>query len=154
MSLVRRLARPLLSSIFISGGLDSLRNPGPKVAAADDVAAQIAARIPGIPTDDTEQLIKINAAVQVGAGALLALGKLPRLSALALAATLVPTTAAGHRFWEETDPAARAGQQIQFLKNASILGGLLIAAVDLEGRPGLAYRAASARKTAARKLPG
>jgi len=154
MTLVRRLARPLLSSIFIAGGLDSLRNPGPKVPAAEDVAAPIAARIPGIPVGDTEQLIRINGAVQVGAGALLALGKLPRLSALALAATLVPTTAAGHRFWEETDPSARAMQQIHFLKNVSLLGGLLIAAVDLEGRPGLAYRASAARKTAARKLPG
>ena len=154
MTLVRRLARPLLSSIFIAGGVDSLRSPGPKVASAQDVAPPIAAHIPGLPADDTEQLIRINTAVQVGAGALLALGKFPRLSALALAATLVPTTAAGHRFWEETDPATRSAQQIHFLKNVSLLGGLLIAAVDLEGRPGLAYRASSARRTAARKLPG
>lgn len=154
MTLVRRLARPLLSAVFIAGGLDSLRNPGPKAAAAEDVAPPIAAHIPGIPEDDTEQLVKINAAVQVGAGTLLAMGKVPRLSALALALSLVPTTAAGHRFWEETDPTARAGQQIHFLKNVSLLGGLLIAAVDLEGRPGLAYRASAARKSAARSLPG
>jgi uncharacterized membrane protein YphA (DoxX/SURF4 family) len=153
MTVVRRIARPFLSAIFIAGGLDSLRNPGPKVAAAEDVAAPIAAHIPGIPEEDTEQLIKINAAVQLGAGTLLALGKLPRLSALALAATLVPTTAAGHRFWEETDPGTRAAQQIHFLKNVGLLGGLLIAAVDLEGRPGLAYRASTARKAAGRALP-
>ena len=30
---------------------------------------------------------------------------------------------------------------MQFLKNLGLLGGLLLAAVDTEGRPGLAYRA-------------
>ena len=48
----------------------------------------------------TEDAVRINGGVQVAAGALLTLNKLPRLAALALAATLVPTTAAGHRFWE------------------------------------------------------
>jgi putative oxidoreductase len=153
MSLVRRIARPLLSSIFIAGGMDSLRNPGSKAPAAEGVASAVAAQIPGIPADDTEQLVKINAAVQLGAGTLLAMGKLPRLSAFALALSLVPTTAAGHRFWEETEPGTRAAQQIHFLKNVSLLGGLLIAAVDLEGRPGLAYRASAARKSVARSLP-
>ncbi len=103
MTLVRRVARPMLASVFITGGLDSLRNPAPKAPAAEPVAVSLARRIPYLP-DDPEQLVKINAAVQVGAGALLALGKLPRLSALALAATLVPTTLAGHRFWEHEDP--------------------------------------------------
>jgi uncharacterized membrane protein YphA (DoxX/SURF4 family) len=75
--------------------------------------------------EDPEILVQVNGAVQVGAGVLLALGVLPRLSALALAASLVPTTAAGHRFWEEAEPAARAQQTIHFLKNAAMLGGLL-----------------------------
>jgi uncharacterized membrane protein YphA (DoxX/SURF4 family) len=153
MTLVRRIARPLLSAVFLAGGIDSLRDPGSKAPALDGMAPGIAAHIPGIPEDDTEQLVRINAAVQVGAGTLLAMGKLPRVSALALALSLVPTTAAGHRFWEETDPGARATQQIHFLKNVSLLGGLLIAAVDLEGRPGLAYRVSAARKSAARAMP-
>ena len=65
---------------------------------------------------DTEQLVKLNGAVQVAAGTTLALGILPRVSALVLAASLVPTTLAGHRFWEEEDEAARAQQTVQFLK--------------------------------------
>ena len=44
-----------------------------------------------------------------------------------LAASLVPTTLAGHRFWEETDPQAKAMQRLQFAKNTSVLGGLLLA---------------------------
>ena len=47
-------------------------------------------------------------------------------SALALAGSLVPTTLAGHRFWEEEDDAARAQQTVQFLKNLAMFGGLLM----------------------------
>ena len=51
------------------------------------------------------------------------------------------TTAAGHRFWEETDDTTRAQQQIHFLKNLGLVGGLILAAVDTEGRPSLTWRA-------------
>jgi putative oxidoreductase len=47
---------------------------------------------------------------------------------------------AGHRFWEETDPAAKANQTIHFLKNVSLMGGLLLAAVDTAGKPSVAWR--------------
>ena len=52
---------------------------------------------------------------------------LPRLSALALAGSLVPTTLGAHRFWEQQGPAATQ-QRTQFLKNAAILGGLILVA--------------------------
>jgi uncharacterized membrane protein YphA (DoxX/SURF4 family) len=68
--------------------------------------------------------------VQVGGGALLAVGIFPRLAGLALAGSLVPTTFAGHPFWQIEDPTQRAQQRVHFLKNAAILGGLLIAAFD------------------------
>jgi uncharacterized membrane protein YphA (DoxX/SURF4 family) len=90
---------------------------------------------------DVEQWVRINAGVMVGAGALLGLGKLPRLSALALAGSLVPTTAAGHRFWEHDDHATRKQQQIHFFKNAGLLGALLLASVDTEGKPSVGWRA-------------
>lgn len=148
MTVVRRLARPLLSSMFISGGVEALRHPEPKVPPAEPVAHPIASRLPYLP-EDTESLVKINAAVQVGAGTMLALGRFPRLSSLLLAGSLVPTTLAGHRFWEEDDPARRAQQQTHFLKNVGLLGGLMLAAVDTEGRPGLAWRARHAGSHAA-----
>jgi len=148
MTVVRRLARPLLSSIFVSGGLEALRNPEPKVPAADSVAPPIAAKLPYLP-EDTETLVKINAGVQVGAGLMLALGRLPRLSSVLLAGSLVPTTLAGHRFWEESDSARRAAQRLHFFKNLGLLGGLMLAAVDTEGRPGLAWRAQHATHHAA-----
>ncbi|MDL4817239.1 hypothetical protein [Actinomadura opuntiae] len=54
---------------------------------------------------------------------------LPRLAAMAIAAPLVPTTLAGHAFWELEDPMARKLQRIQFHKNAALIGGLLYAAL-------------------------
>jgi putative oxidoreductase len=85
------------------------------------------------------------------AGLSLATGRMPRISSAVLAATLLPTTAAGHRFWEEKDPAARSNQQIHFFKNLSMLGGLILAAVDTEGRPGLAWRARHGARAARRE---
>ncbi|GHH42352.1 DoxX family protein [Streptomyces candidus] len=142
----------MLASTFISGGYSTLRHPEPVAPAAEQVAVPLAQRIPKLPTDP-EQLVRINGAVQVGAGALLALGRFPRFAALALAGTLVPTTLAGHRYWEEKDPEARQEQRVQFFKNLSLLGGLLITAADTHGKPSAAWRvrnsATTARKTSA-----
>lgn len=102
------------------------------------MAPQIATR-PSLP-NETDKLVRINAAVQIGAGVLLASGRFPRLAACALAGSLVPTTVAGHRFWEEQDGAQRSQQQIHFLKNVGLLGGLILAAVDTEGAPSLGWR--------------
>ena len=129
----------MLAAVFISGGIETLRNPQPRVKRAEPVAPPVG-RALGL-TEDTEQLVKINAAVQIAGGLLLAIGRLPRLAATALAGSLVPTTAAGHRFWEESDPAQRAQQQIHFFKNVGLLGGLILAAVDTEGAPSVAWRA-------------
>lgn len=141
MKPLRRLARPLLAATFVTGGIDSLRNPGAKAPAADDLARRLSGQFPQLKETDAEQLVKANAGVQVGAGSLLAIGRFPRLSAFALAASLVPTTAAAHRFWEMDDPTQRAQHRIHFFKNLSLLGGLLIASADTAGQPGLGYRA-------------
>jgi uncharacterized membrane protein YphA (DoxX/SURF4 family) len=97
--------------------------------------------------------VQVNAAAQVAGGILLALGWFPRLAAILLAGSLVPTTLAGHRFWEIDDPADRARQRNQFLKNLGLLGGLILAAVDTEGRPSVTWRAKRAAKRAAERLP-
>lgn len=139
MALTSKIARPLLASMFVAGGADAVRNPETKEPRAEEVAPRIAGPL-GLP-DDTVLLVRLNGAVQVVAGLLLAMGRVPRLAATALAVTLLPTTLAGHPFWEEDDKAARAGQRIQFLKNLSMLGGLILAAADTEGRPSLVWRA-------------
>jgi putative oxidoreductase len=150
--LVRRIARPLLASTFIYGGIDTLRNPQSRVAGArpvvETITGQADKQLPVTVPRDVEQWVKIDAGVKVGAGALFALGRFPRLSALLLAASTVPTTLAGHRFWE-AEGAAKQGQVIHFLKNLGLIGGLLIAAVDTEGKPSVGYRARRAAHKAA-----
>jgi len=149
MTLVRRIARPLLAAQFVTGGLDAVRNPASKAPTAATVARRIAGKVPYLP-EDPEQLVRLNGAAMLGAGVLFALGRFPRLAALVLAVTLVPTTLAGHRYWEEEDEQARKLQRIQFTKNIGLLGGLMLAAVDTEGRPGVAWRTRRAARDARR----
>ncbi|MFD9754584.1 DoxX family protein [[Kitasatospora] papulosa] len=151
MAILRKVARPLLASVFISGGIRTLRDPHAVADAAEPVARPVSMRVPQLP-DDTVRLVRINSAVQVGAGVLLAAGRFPRASALALAASLVPTTLAGHAWWKAQDPEERARQRVQFTKNLSLLGGLLIAAADTHGKPSLAYRSRAAATVGARSV--
>ena len=139
MPVLRAVARPMLASIFILQGYDSFRRPERYAPRAEPVVRPIAERVSAVPAK-TEDAVRLNGAVQMVAGSLLALGRWPRLSALAIAATLVPTTLAGHRFWEEEEEGNAAQQRIHFLKNVSMLGGLLIAAADTAGKPSLAWR--------------
>lgn len=141
--LVRRLAYAAQGGIFIFGGINALKNAeghakvaAPLVEKALDAAPdRVSDPIPSSPLT----LVRINGGVQVVAGSLLALGKFPRVSALALAASLVPTTLAGHAFWS-APKEQQANQRIQFLKNLAVLGGLIVTAVDTKGQPGLAWR--------------
>jgi putative oxidoreductase len=141
----------MLASIFALQGYDTMKHPEKVVARAEPVVRPLAEAVPVVP-DKTEDAVRLNGAVQFTAGSLLALGVLPRLSALAIAATLVPTTVAGHRFWEVEDEKERAQQRIHFLKNLAIFGGLLIAAADTAGRPSLAWRSRYAARYTRRDL--
>lgn len=139
----------MLASMFLMGGYSALRNPQAHVRMAGPVTQKLSegadqATTPQTATPDEKQLVLINGAAQVLGGLALATNRLPRLASLVLAGSLIPTTAAGHRFWEETDKTQRANQQIHFFKNVSMLGGLLIAAVDTEGKPSVAWRASKA----------
>lgn len=146
----------MLASMFVYGGVNALKNAEGHAIAAKPVTdrvvplAQKAA--PGVPIPtDAKTLVQINGAAQLLGGLALATGRVPRLSSAVLAATLVPTTLAGHRFWEESDPGQKQAQTINFLKNVSMFGGLLIAGVDTEGKPGLAWRARRAASDARRE---
>jgi putative oxidoreductase len=140
MALSRRIARPMLASIFIAGGLEALSNPEGKVKAAEVVVGPIRERVSSIP-DDPETLVRLNGAVQVVSGCLLAVGRFRRLASVALICSIIPTTYAGHRFWEEADDTTRTQQRMHFFKNLGLLGGLILAALDTEGEPSLSWRA-------------
>ena len=125
---LRPAARTLTGSAYVVLGSGVLLEPGPPAREAAALMAAIRDKVPLAATDG--QVVRMNGAVQVACGALLALGRLPRLSALILAGSMVPTTLAAHRFWTVEDPVARKQQQIQFFKNAAMIGGLLFAALD------------------------
>ncbi len=120
----------MLAGVFIAGGLDALRNPEPRAETAAPVIDTMTSRLPASTAPDRVTMVQANAAVQVAAASALVLGFLPRLAALALVGSIVPTTLGGPRFWEHADPRARGKQRTQFLKNAAILGGLLVVALD------------------------
>jgi uncharacterized membrane protein YphA (DoxX/SURF4 family) len=159
MTVVRAVARPMLSAMFITSGVKALRNPEPLVPGAQPVAdrmvplvrrlapPQIGDRIP----ESTKNLVRLNGALHLVGGLALASGTGRRIGATVLAATLVPTTLAEHRFWEAKDKTERAEQQAHFVKNLGLLGGLLLAAVDTEGKPGIAWRATHGARTAKRE---
>jgi putative oxidoreductase len=151
MTPIRTAARALLGALFVGSGVAALRNPGRLVSRAKPVTDQLTPALEAahLPTDP-ETLVKLNGAVQVAGGLMLVTGHFTRPAATALAASLVPTTIAGHPFWTEEDPQRKAEQRLQFAKNLGLLGGLLYAAVDRGGRPSVAWRAQHAAKDARR----
>lgn len=116
--------RALVALVFIDGGLRTLRDPGPRVQAAGPLLARLRKHLPFLPGD--EFLVRANATVHLAGGLLLATGALQRTVSGLLAVSLVPTTIAGHRPWESTDPAQREAEIIQVVKNAGV-GGALVA---------------------------
>jgi len=120
--MIRRLGQACLGAVFVSGGIDALRHPEARAKKA--AALGLAGRL---GTDETT-LVRANAAAMVLGGAALVTDHLPRLAAAGLAASLVPTTVAGHPFWSEPDPVAAANHRSHFAKNVAILGGCLLLA--------------------------
>ncbi|HEU4361106.1 MAG TPA: DoxX family protein [Mycobacterium sp.] len=144
--LLRTIARPLLSVVFIGQGLESLRNPQAAADAARPtldglrrLPTPVTAKVPA-DTAGVETFARVNAGVQVGAGALLASGKLPRVASAALACTVIPGRVGAHMFWAEDDRDVKARMRRDFLADLSLLGGLMIASADTAGQPSLGWR--------------
>jgi putative oxidoreductase len=115
MRCLRFVARLAFAWIFVRSGYDVMTNPGRRT--------ELVAK--ALPVPEPELLVRINGGLMVAGGTALALGVKPRLAALELAATLVPTTYVGHQFWKQSDPAARRMHKVHFDKNVSLIGGLL-----------------------------
>ena len=120
--LIRRIARPLLSAVFIGQGVDSLLNPKPAAQAAAPTLDGLRA-LPdpvgsAIPSDP-QKFAQINAAVQIGGGLLLASGKAPRVASAALALTVLPANLGTHMFWSESDPQLKGEKRKDFLTDLS-----------------------------------
>jgi uncharacterized membrane protein YphA (DoxX/SURF4 family) len=151
MTLLRAFARTLLASQFVVSGFKAVRDPEPLVPAAEPLVErwmplvkkyapeQVASVIP----EDTKTLVRLNGALQLFGGLALASGKGRRLGSTLLAASLVPSTIAKYPFWSRDSAEEKAVDKAHFLKNISLLGGVLLAARDTEGKPGVVWRATS-----------
>jgi len=135
VQLTHRLTYPLLAGIFLVGGMDAVKDPDSKVPRAERVVPRILSAL-GVQAR-TEDVVRVNGVVQVAAAACLAANVFPRIAAEVLVASLLPTTIAGHRFWEEGEPAPRAMQLTHFLKNLAVIGGLVLVATDRRKRASL-----------------
>ncbi len=154
--LIRRIARPMLAAAFIATGVEVIRRPESLAETAQPYIDKAKGALPPTAADfipsDPQVVVRVNGAIHIVGGLALATGKFPRLAALSLASVVVPTTLAGHDFWNETDPHERAEQQAHFIQNVGLLGGLLLATVDTEGKPSLAWRGRKAAAAAGEKV--
>ena len=117
------VGRVLLALIFITSGFG-------KITGFEGTVGYIASK--GLPLPQIGAIIAI--VVELGGGLLLAIGFKARWAALALA---IFTLAAGilfHNYWDIADAAQKMGQQINFWKNISITGGMLLAFAFGPGR--------------------
>ena len=108
------VGRILLAVMFITSGFG-------KITGFDGTVGYIASK--GLPLPQVGAIIAI--ACELGGGLLLAFGFKARWAGLVLA---IFTLAAGvlfHDFWN-ADAAAKMGQTINFWKNVSIAGGMLM----------------------------
>ena len=120
LKLVGRLA---LAFIFVAAGANKLADLATFQASLEGMGAPA----PGI-------LAILAVACELGGGLALALGLQARLGALALVAFTIVATFLAHRFWQVEDPQAQFVQQIMFMKNFAIIGGLLYAIAAGPGR--------------------
>ena len=154
--MIRKLARPMLASVFVADGVDTLMNQQDHVEGAREVTKRLRTVVPAqyvsfLPSNP-QTSVQIVAGTKVAAGAMYALGKAPRVAATALALVQVPTALARHSFWETQDPKERKARKTGFLTDVALLGGLFLATADTAGRPGLAWRAEHAGKQVNKKV--
>lgn len=148
--MLRGLARPLLGVTFVAAGVESMRERDRRKQQAQALTGSLGLGDPAVVT-------KAVAGTQIGAGLLLATGRMPRLSALALALTVIPDAATGHAFWSEQDKQQKQVQRGLFVRDLGLLGGLLVSVADTGGRESVPHRAkrtaTQATKKAKKQLP-
>lgn len=153
MSLVRKVARPLLGATFIANGVDRLRNADEAAEQLQPTMEEIASVVPQAQAvvDNPKLTAYAIGGVEVVAGAALAIGKFPRFSALLLCGTHKLSAYNAYRTAPLNTPEDVTAQRQTLLKDLAILGGLGLAAVDLAGKPSLSWRAEHIAKNAKKK---
>ncbi|EMY34005.1 membrane protein [Arthrobacter crystallopoietes BAB-32] len=152
MTIVRLVARPLLATSYVAAGVERLRNTASTAQALQPCLDQAASAFPSAAplAGKSKLLAQVVGATQIGAGLLLGLGKFSRLAAVLLAGATAVNAYVEYQSEADTAEGKRSRRN-QLLKNGSLIGAALLAAVDTNGRPGLLWRAehlaADARKS-------
>ncbi len=120
--IVLLIARILLVLLFLIFGWGKLTNYGGTVAYFTQG---------NVPLPALAGVIAIIA--ELGAGIAIALGIVTRPVAVLLALYTFATALLGHHYWTMSGPA-QAGAEINFFKNISIIGGLLLLYLTGAGR--------------------
>ncbi|WP_104165806.1 DoxX family protein [Arthrobacter sp. SX1312] len=143
MTLVRVVARPLIASSFVVSGVDRLRTAGATAPQLKPVLTGVAKIVPsaGAITGNEKLVGQVLGATQVGAAILLGIGRFSRVAALLLTVTTTVNALVDYRSADASSPEGKKARRSQLLKNLSLIGAVLLAAVDTNGRPGIAWRA-------------
>ena len=140
MTLVRRVARPMLAAMFVAGGLDQLKHPAAQGRDGATRSSRRSRRRRACPTTPS-------CWCGPTAWRWWAPGRCSRWAASPASPRRCSRRRSCRprlrhtRSGTSRTPRSGPSRRSQFLKNLGLLGGLLLAAVDTEGKPGLAYRA-------------
>ena len=153
--MIRKLARPMLASVFVWDGVDTLRNTSEHVADTESVLKRLRKVLPreyaGYIPNDPELVTRALGGAKTAAGTSFALGKAPRTSAAVLALTHIPNLA-GNSFWSADSKKDKEAQRTNFITHTALLGALAIVTQDTEGKPSLRWRTAKASERANKKI--
>ena len=151
--LLRRLARPLLAAPFVYDGVQAVLHPAEHVEAARPLTDKVTARLGVAPLSDANLTLAVRAhgAITAVLGVTLAAGFFPRVSSVKLAAVTAPLAVVHQPFTSKG--AERQEKTGRFVRAVGYVGAALIAGVDREGKPGLSWRVANARKQRAKAHP-
>jgi putative oxidoreductase len=108
------IGRAFLGALFLIAGIN-------KILGFSYVAGWMSGS--GLPAAGL--LLAITILIEVAGGLMLITGYRARLAAIVIALFLIPVTMVFHGFWS-ADAASFQNQLTQFLKNLSILGGMLL----------------------------
>ncbi|NTV38418.1 MAG: hypothetical protein HGA51_00445 [Demequinaceae bacterium] len=124
--MIRALARPLLASWFVYGGVRAAMEPQKGAAAAGPVVRPLLTEVSlDVPV---ETLVRAHGIATAVTATVLAFSKSPRTAGVALTGLAAVTVATATPFWRMEEGAERDAALEQFMKNLSLLGGAMLAA--------------------------
>lgn len=114
MDIVILIGRVLFGAVFVGGALGHFTQTAAMAAYTESKGIK-----PG------KLAVLGSGAWMLAGAAMVILGAWADLGALMLAAFLLPTAFIMHPFWREQDPQVKAGEQIHFNKDVSLVGAAL-----------------------------